>query len=51
MNKDQILLYPENKTELTSMQTIALLTWILFKLTLLASMINKGAAEFIYAGF
>ena len=51
MNKDQILLYPENKTELTSMQTITLLTWIFFKLTLLALMINKGAAEFIYAGF
>ena len=51
MNKDQILLYPENKTDLTFMQTITLLTWILFKLTLLASMINKGAAEFIYAGF
>ena len=51
MNKDQILLYPENKTGLTSMQAITLLTWILFKLTLIASMINKGAAEFIYAGF
>ena len=51
MNKDQILLYPENKADLTSMETITLLIWILFKLTLLASMVNKGAAEFIYAGF
>ena len=51
MNKDQILLYPEKKSDLTSMETITLLIWILFKLTLLASMVNKGAAEFIYAGF
>jgi hypothetical protein len=51
MNKDQILLYPENKVDLTTIETITLLTWIFFKLTLLASMVNKGAAEFIYAGF
>ena len=51
MNKDQILLYTENKVDLTTIETIALLTWIFFKLTLLASMVNKGAAEFIYAGF
>ena len=51
MNKDQILFYPENKADLTTMETITLLIWILFKLTLLAAMVNKGAAEFIYAGF
>jgi hypothetical protein len=51
MNKDQILLSPESKADLTTTETITLLIWILFKLTLLASMVNKGAAEFIYAGF
>ena len=51
MNKDQTLLYPESNSDLTTLETISLLIWILFKLTLLASMVNKGAAEFIYAGF
>jgi hypothetical protein len=41
----------KNKTNLNFFQTTVLLVWILFKLTLLASMLNKGPAEFIYAGF
>ena len=50
MNKDQTLLYPESNSDLTTLETISLLIWILFKLTLLASMVNKGAAEFIESG-
>ncbi len=51
MNKDNFLPAIKNKTHLSFLETTALLTWILFKLTLLASMLNKGPAEFIYAGF
>ena len=40
-----------DSTHLTFFETSTLLTWIVFKLALLASMINKGSAEFIYAGF
>jgi hypothetical protein len=41
----------KNQPDLTLWKATLLLSWILFKLTILASMINKGAAEFIYAGF
>ena len=51
MKNDNFLPDIKNKTHLSFLETTALLTWILFKLTLLALMINKGAAEFIYAGF
>ena len=51
MKNDNFLPDIKNKTHLSFLETTALLTWILFKLTLLASMLNKGAAEFIYAGF
>jgi|TARA_B100001971_G_scaffold118433_1_gene109101 hypothetical protein len=51
MNEDQLLPFLENKTHLTFWKTTVLLTWILIKLTLLASMMNKNAPEFIYAGF
>ena len=51
MNKDRLLFSLKNKTHLTFLETTVLLTWILFKLTLLASMMNKGSAEFVYAGF
>ena len=40
-----------NKTDLNFWKTTLLLTWILIKLTLVAAMINKNAAEFVYAGF
>jgi len=32
-------------------QTTWILTWILIKLVLVASMMNLGPGEFIYAGF
>ncbi len=51
MNENKFLPSFKNKNHLTFLETLVLLTWILFKLTLLASMINQGAAEFIYAGF
>ena len=51
MNDDRFLSFFKDKTHLNFLETTVLLTWILFKLTLLASMINQGAAEFIYAGF
>jgi hypothetical protein len=51
MNEDYSLNTVEAKTNLTFFKTTVLLTWILFKLTLLASMLNKVPAEFIYAGF
>jgi hypothetical protein len=51
MNKNRFLYNLQNKTHLTFLETITLLIWVIFKLTLLASMINKGSAEFIYAGF
>tara|TARA_B100000315_G_C14135344_1_gene388844 strand:- start:77 stop:232 length:156 start_codon:yes stop_codon:yes gene_type:complete len=51
MNEDQLLPTLKNKVHFTFWETTVLLTWILVKLTLLASMMNKGATEFIYAGF
>ncbi|SVB72422.1 uncharacterized protein METZ01_LOCUS225276 [marine metagenome] len=51
MNENRFLFNLQNKAHLTFFETITLLTWIVFKLALLASMINKGSAEFIYAGF
>ncbi|MDP6477786.1 MAG: hypothetical protein QF502_07740 [Nitrospinaceae bacterium] len=51
MNEERLLPTLKNKARFTFWETTALLTWILVKLTLLASMINKGAVEFIYAGF
>ena len=51
MNDNRFLSFFKDKTHLTFWETTVLLTWVLFKLTLLASMINQGAAEFIYAGF
>ena len=51
MNKNRFLYSLQNKTDLTFLETTTLLIWVIFKLTLLASMINKGSAEFIYAGF
>ena len=51
MNENRFLFVFKNKVHLTFLETITLLTWIVFKLTLLASMMNKGSAEFIYAGF
>ena len=51
MNDDKPPFTPKNKIYLTFFETISLLTWIVFKLTLLASMMNASSAEFIYAGF
>ncbi len=51
MSEDQLSPPLKNKAHLTFWETTTLLTWILIKLTLLASMMNKGATEFIYAGF
>ena len=51
MNKNRFLDNLQNRAHLTFLETITLLIWVIFKLTLLASMINKGSAEFIYAGF
>ena len=51
MNDGYSLNTMETKIHLTFFKTTVLLIWILFKLTLLASMLNKGPAEFIYAGF
>ena len=51
MNEDQLISNLKNKTYLTFGETTALLTWIVFKLALLASMMSKVTAEFIYAGF
>tara|TARA_B100000315_G_C14540569_1_gene570678 strand:- start:553 stop:708 length:156 start_codon:yes stop_codon:yes gene_type:complete len=51
MNEDGSLPVLKNEDHLTFWETTGFLTWILIKLTLLASMMNKGAAEFIYAGF
>ena len=51
MNKNRFLYILQNKADSTFFKTTTLLIWIIFKLTLLASMINKGSAEFIYAGF
>jgi|TARA_Y100000294_G_scaffold30629_1_gene25836 hypothetical protein len=51
MSEDQLSPSLKNKANLTFWETTTLLTWILIKLTLLASMMNKGATEFIYAGF
>ena len=51
MNEDFFKKNFKNKPGLTFWKTTLLLSWILFKLTILASMINQGAAEFIYAGF
>ena len=47
MNKE----YLKNNTILNFWETTILLTWILVKLTLVASMTNKIAVEFVYAGF
>ena len=51
MSDDKSLFIPKNKIYLTFFEIISLLTWIVFKLTLLASMMNTSSAEFIYAGF
>jgi len=51
MKNDNFLSNIKNKMHLNLMETTVLLTWVLFKLTLLASMLNKGPAEFVYAGF
>ena len=51
MNENQLLPTLKNKIHLTFWNTTALLIWILFKLTLLATMMHNGAADFIYAGF
>jgi hypothetical protein len=51
MKNDNFLSNIKNKTHLNFIETTGLLIWILIKLTLLASMLNKGPAEFIYAGF
>jgi hypothetical protein len=51
MNEDPFSRTFKNKSDLTFLKTTFLLTWIVFKLTILASMVNQGAAEFIYAGF
>ena len=40
-----------NKTDLNFWETTILLTWILIKLTLIATMANDHAIEFVYAGF
>tara|TARA_B100001245_G_C22746887_1_gene361891 strand:+ start:96 stop:239 length:144 start_codon:yes stop_codon:yes gene_type:complete len=41
----------KNKTYLNFLETTILLTWILIKLTLVATMTNEIAVEFVYAGF
>ena len=41
----------KNKTYLNFWETTTLLTWILIKLTLVATMTNEIAVEFVYAGF
>ena len=51
MSKNRFLFNLQSKAHLTFIETVSLLIWIIFKLALLASMINKGSAEFIYAGF
>jgi hypothetical protein len=51
MNENLLSQAFKNKSDLTFFGTTLLLTWIVFKLTILASMVNQGAAEFIYAGF
>ena len=51
MNEDPFPQTFKNKSDLTFWETTLLLTWIVFKLTILASMVNQGDAEFIYAGF
>lgn len=51
MNENLLSQAFKNKSDLTFLETTLLLTWIVFKLTTLASMVNQGAAEFIYAGF
>ena len=47
MNKE----YLKNKTILNFWDMTILLTWILVKLTVVASMTRKIAVEFVYAGF
>jgi len=51
MDENRFLTNLQDKAHLTFLETVTLLIWIVFKLALLASMINKGSAEFIYAGF
>mgnify|MGYP003978094971 CR=1 FL=1 len=51
MNENAFNKKIQNEPDLTFWKTTLLLSWILFKLTILASMVNQGAAEFIYAGF
>ena len=41
----------KNKTYLNFWETTILLTWILIKLTLVATMTHENAIEFVYAGF
>jgi hypothetical protein len=51
MKNDNFLSDIKNKTHLNFLETTVLLTWVLIKLTLLASMLNREPSEFIYAGF
>ena len=51
MSDNKLLLFTEDKIYLNFSETLSLLTWIIFKLALLAAMMNQGSVEFIYAGF
>jgi hypothetical protein len=50
MNEERFF-YIKLKTPLSIWKITAILSWILVKLTLIASMIHQSAGEFIYAGF
>ena len=51
MSNDTLLLSTDDKTLLNFSETLSLLTWIVFKLALLATMMKQSSVEFIYAGF
>ena len=51
MSDNKLLFFTKDKIYLNFSETLSLLTWIIFKLALLASMMNQGSVEFIYAGF
>ena len=50
MNEERFF-YIKLKLPLSIWQITGILTWILVKMALIASMIQQSAGEFIYAGF
>ena len=51
MSNDKLQFSTEDKTYLNFSETLSFLTWIIFKLALLAAMMKQSSVEFIYAGF